>query len=275
MRFILKNGFTSINLARVIAQCMLNEKVSDDYFLVTKHFLVENATVAERSKTKYIYLAYDAESIVGEYRGWDELKFLDSNRPELIITVSPNAYDFYKKQGFNTYYCKIGYDDLNHKEVKDKDLSVMAAWSMDNVRHSTFYYRYVLAKDISGFLESIKVKNYNISNGMAYTTMLRDYGRSLIGLNDVIRGVNERCFQIPVNGAVMLVNEQIRETDYPLKEGTHYLVYKSVVHLINQVDSLLKDREKTLKMGERAKAQALKHPQSMYVRKMVDKLGLR
>jgi len=276
MQYILENGYTSINLAKVITQCMINEKVPKEYVLVTKYWLVKHPVVAKNLKTKYIYLAYDAESIVASGRGWEEARILSSNTPELIITVSRGAYDFYKKLGFNTYYCPIGYDDINHKEMNTKrDYGLVCAWTRDEERESMFYHRYILANDVAYFMTNNLKKKIFVANNIPFNELNKLYSRGVLGLNDVVRQPNERCFEIPVNGGVMLINEEIRNTDYQLKENRHYYVYESTFHLVALIKKLLSDVDKTTKVGERAKKEALKYPQSMYVKKMVDKLGLR
>lgn len=275
MRAIFDDGYTSIQLAKTICEMMSNEGVSNDYIFVTRHYYVRNKKIADKMKLKYIYMAYDSESSVADGSAYDELKYLNNNTPEVIITVSELAYKFFEKQGFNTYYCKIGYNDSLYKDGYNKEVDLGCAWTMDDVRDSTFYHRYVIAKDVAWFMNQIKRNNYRIGNNVPYGEIGRMYGRSLLGINDVIRQVNERCFEIPAGGAVMLVNNQIRKTDYPLKENQHYFVYESNIHLTQLIHKMLNDRENTIKIGERAKKEALKYPQSKFVKEMVDKLGLR
>ena len=72
----------------------------------------------------------------------------------------------------------------------------------------------------------------------------------------------------------MLVNDNLRRTDFPLKEDKHYMVYKSVTDMLDKIQYLLDNREETIKRGMSAKKEAMKYPMSLRVKEMIKKCNL-
>jgi len=272
-----EGGHTSYNLVRTVANCLVEEKIPHNYYMVTNPEMIKNALVAKQLNRKYIYFAYDSEGLIAEGHGYNEARILDSKTPETIIVVSRIAYKFYKRMGFNTYLLRLGYDDYVYKKYdieRKRELGFIG--TMDIVRDSVFYHRYVMCKDINSFMKQyIEGSDFLLTNNVPYLQLNKFYSGTILGLNDVIRDLNMRCFEIPSNGAFMLVNEQILECDYPLKPNTHYMVYSTTNHLMSIIKEILEDRDKVIGMGEKAQKVIMKYPISKNIKKMIDVLGLR
>ena len=264
------NGFKSFGIAMLTAEIMEKEGISNDYYLVTKYF---NALHKHKDHPKVIYMAYDSETKVSDGNIWDEIKYLDTHPPHLILTVDKTSYKAYKRAGFNTHYIPIGYDDI-HWEDKTYKRYVPASFigTIDKERNSIFYLRYLLYKRYDNMIFSNQIKKPEELNKI--------YSKSVLGINDIILGINQRCFEIPINGACMVVNEEIRtklNKDFPLKEDKHYLVWDS----IQKLDKFLLDmnnkenREDMIAMGQAAKEVIKKYPYSENVKEMIRKCKLK
>jgi len=258
-------GETSFNIAKTIMDIMRDEKVRDDWMVFTHYNTIPPKTATGNIKT--IYLAYDSETKVENKTIWDEMKHFDSSKPELIICVDKTSYKFYKKQGLTAEYIPIGYDDLKYKEVNvPKKYGVGFIGSIDEDRNSIFHERHMFVQDL------IKLSNIyypNVGNQIPYINIHEEYSKCVVGFNDIILGINQRCFEIPVAGACMLVNEQIRKPinkDYPLKENTHYKVFTSFSDFLLKAKDMLDDQDDTI---------TLKHPFSKGVIKVIDKWKMR
>lgn len=270
MKKMMFNGTKSFTIAKLTADILDKEGISDDVFFLTKYYLVPNV---HKDNPFFIYMAYDSETKVKEGTIWDEIRHLYVNRPDLILTVDKTSYKVYKQVGFNVHYIPLGYDDLNFKEYNLQRLAPAAfIGSLDKERNSVFYLRYLLFKRYNNIFFSNKV--------MKVSDLNKIYNQSVIGINDIILGINQRCFEIPINGACMVVNEEIRSKlnkDYPLKEGKHYYVWES----ISDLDKILlglkekKNLEESLEMGKKAKEVIKKYPYSRGVKEMIEKWNLK
>jgi len=269
MQINMVNGTTSFTICPTIAELMHKYGVDDENCLVTKYHNVKNEKVAKLEKVKYIYLAYDAETALTNGKLWHEAEFLTMNTPHLIITLSKKPQKFFKRQGFNTYYLPMGYDDLMFKKQKvKKDMHICFAGTFDEERASMFYYRQVIIKEL------IKMLNSNNGNGLftnfvKYRRVHDMYASSLMGLNDVIEGLNMRCYEIPVSGCLMMVNDVIRKHKFPLKHKKHMYVYKGVTDLVDTVKYYCENPQLAIEMGKKAQEIMLKYPISKNVKKMV------
>lgn len=249
---------------------LMSKEISDEYYVFTNYLNVLHDTAAKKNGMKSIYLAHDSESKVFDNRGWLEAEHLTKVKPHLIISVSKIAHEFYEGFGLNSYYMPMGYDDENYKDYKiEKNMDVGFAGTIDLDRTSIFFPRYLYGSEITA-----KFPNSYFSNHIIYKDLCKLYSHAVIGWNDVARWTNQRCYEIPSGGAFMLVNETIRDTDFPLKEGKHYMVYNGVKDVLKKIEYLLDDREGTIKMGQASKKEILKHPQSRYVKEMIKKCNL-
>lgn len=262
----------SAGFAHSILEQMSKLGVGDEYIAVTKAEMVPHYRSARNHNKKIIYFAYDSESKVFDQRGWLEMKHLTETKPELIVVVSKVAYDFYNKFGLNVHYLPMGYD-AQTKPLKNKKIDISFVGTIDDWRSSIFYYRHMLGKIL---FRAVKQEKYTFffGNKVAYNKVPSMYSNSIVGINDVARGMNMRCWEIPVNGAFMLVNPTIRNSDYPLKEGKHYMVYDDPIDLVVKVKYLLDDREKTIEMGLKAREEALKYPIKKNIVDMIKKWKL-
>lgn len=281
------NGGTSFKLVRVIAKMLENEKVSDDWLLVSKYYSVRP------KRGKIIYLAYDSESVVAEEKGPQEIDHFEKVwNPDIIIVFGEMSYQWYKKMGYETYLMGLGYDDLNykrHESERKKDLGFVG--SIDRIRWSNFYHRNFIASSLlkTRFKDNNAI-NMKITNKVDYKDINRFFSECLIGLNDLIYpSPNMRCYEIPSNGAFMLTNDLIRAKvniqrpkklnikpiPYPLTEGKHYMIYEDFIDLLKKIEFLMENRDKTIKQGEKARKIIMKYPLSKSVRRFVDKCGLR
>lgn len=266
-------GPTSFQIAKLVFNIMDANEVSDDFIMVVHYGNVPSNKV---TKDKYIYVAYDSETKVTDGTIWDEVKHFSNNMPHLILCVDKTSYKFYKKHRLPVAYMPMGYDDLNYKKITTPRVhGVTFIGSADIERNSIFNLRHIYFKELwkrrKGFFP-------NFDNNLDYLKINKAYSKTVIGLNDIILGINQRCFEIPVNGAYMLVNKQIKariNKDYPLKENIHYTVFDDVTDMLQKANKLLNDRDNTIKKGERAKKEALKHPFSKGVIKVIDEWKLR
>lgn len=269
MKKIMFTGHTSFTIAKQTSEILDNEKISDDYLFVTNYNFVPYTK--KDVGDKIIYMAYDSETKVTDGTIWEEIRYLDKHTPHLILTVDKTSYKAYKRVGFKTHYIPMGYDDLNWKEVELKrDIPASFVGSIDDKRNSIFYLRYLFYKRYSNMFFSNRVKTPKKLNEI--------YSRSVIGLNDIILGINQRCFEIPINGACMAVNEQVREEinkDYPLKEGKHYVVWENIQDLDIIVKATKDKRDEAIAMGQKAKEVVLKYPYSKNVKEMIKRCHLK
>lgn len=264
------DGHTSFTLPMAIAKMMENEGVSDTYKLVTKYYSVRHP---QRSGTKYIYLAYDSESMVAFNYGATELEYFDRVwRPDLIVVFGEASKVYYENHGFKCHLLNLGYDDLNYKFYKPKKrkYDVTFVGTIDPVRWSDFYHRTFIGRSLA----QTPGLNGFFTNDIKYKNIGKIYEESLVGYNDVIRlSPNMRMFEIPSHGAFMLVNELIREFiekyNYPLKEGKHYAVFETFPELVGHLKYAMKNREETMARGEKARQLIFSRPLSAEVKKMV------
>jgi len=267
-------GNTSYNLAKNIMDVMHKEKVSNQWMLFTFHSNVPHKLSTDGTKT--IYLAYDSETKVTDKTIWDEIAHFDSNEPDLILCVDRTSYNFYKKYGLPAEYIPMGYDDLNYKEANvERKHGIGFIGSIDEQRNSIFHERYLMVSDL---MRQSKIYHPTVGNQINYNKINEEYSKCVVGLNDIILGINQRCFEIPVAGAAMLVNSQIRDSinkEYPLKENKHYIVYDLFSDMMINAKAMIENGEATLKMGERAKKVALRYPFSKGVIKVIDKWKMR
>jgi spore maturation protein CgeB len=268
------DGSTSFELPKVIAQMMDNEKVSDEYRLVTKYYSVR-PDMGPRKKV--IYLAYDSESTVALHYGHVELEHFERVwPPDLIVVFGTEAENYYKKHGYNTYRLEFGYDDLNYKSLPHTNThDVGFIGTIDKVRWSDYYMRHFVIESLK------KLDSFNIVCGSkGYDKLGKIYANSLIGYNDVLRlSPNMRFFEIPSNGAFMVVNDTVRvfinDYKYPLKEGKHYQVFEDLIDLANKIMYAKENKDEINAKAQEAKELILRQPLSTEVRAMVDKYGLR
>lgn len=269
MREIIFPSHTSFTIVQQTIDILKKEGITDNYIFVSEYQFVPY--VGKKSEDKFIYMAYDSETKITDKTIWDEMKHLDNHTPHLILTVDKTSYKFYKRMGFNTHYIPMGYDDLSWKKTNTKrDIPVSFIGSIDNDRNSIFYLRYLFYKRYSNTFFSNRVKKPEHINEI--------YSRSLIGLNDIILGINQRCYEIPINGACMVVNEQIRDKinkDYPLKEGEHYIVWESIQDLDMILTEVKKKKDEVMAMGQKAREVIRKYPYSKNVKEMIKKCKLK
>jgi len=274
MNVFANGGETSYNIVKIMIDIMNREKVSDKWVLFTYYNTIPPKSTTKKINT--IYMAYDSETKTTDKTIWDELAYFSSNEPDLIICVDKTSYNFYKKHKLPTEYIPMGYDDINYKEVNtERKHGVGFFGTIDKERNSIFHERYLYYKDM---INMSNIYFPNINNVIPYNKINEEYSKCIIGFNDIILGINQRCFEIPIAGTCMLVNDTIRKpinNDYPLKENKHYKVYESFSDFLLKAKDMLDDKEETLKMGERAKKEALKHPFSKGVIKVIDKWKMR
>ena len=277
MNFVLFNGYTSYTIVPTVVQAMINEGVKSKYLMTTRTQYIKDGGAAKREGQRFIYFAYDSESVISRGDGWLEAKDLSNNEPWLIISLSKVAHKFYKKIGVNSYYLPMGYDDIRPKMyTANKEVGLATTWTMDIERESFFYYRYILALEVDRFMKEKYPKiEYSLNNKVKYADINKFYAPVIIGLNDIGRQTNMRCWEIPINACYMLCNNVIRKSDYPLKEKKHYTVFESVTHMLDKIKIILDNKDDYIARGEDAKKVALNYPISANVKKMVDKLGMR
>ena len=268
------DGNTSFELPQAIAKMMDNEKVSDKYRLVTKYYSVRPDTGPYK---KMIYLAYDSESTVAFHYGHTEIEYFERVwQPELIIVFGKQAQAYYKRHGYDTYLLNLGYDDMNHKELphtNEFDLGFVG--TIDKIRWSDFYVRHLVLQTL-GNLNLFKIT----CGSEFYNKIPEVYSNCLVGYNDVLRlSPNMRFFEIPENGAYMLINDTVRDFikkyKYPLKENKHYTVFNNIADMAEKLKWMIDNKDEVNARAQEAKQLILKQPLSAEVRKMVDKYGMR
>lgn len=269
------DGCTSFTLPTSIAKMMENEGVTNEWKVVTKYYSVRNPM---NEGTKYIYIAYDSESMMAFNRGHIEMEHFESVwKPDLIVVFGHTSRDYYRKLGYKTHLLNLGYDDLNYKEVnyKKRKWDISFVGTMDHVRWSDFYLRTFIGKS----LDKMDICKGIFTNDVKYEDLGEVYANSVLSMNDVIRlSPNMRMFEIPSYGSFMLINNTIREFinkyKYPLKEGAHYGVFNDFHELCEHIKLLNEHKEQTIEQGLKAKELILKQPLSGEVSAMCRKFNL-
>ena len=281
------NGTTSFTIVKSIAALMGQAGVSNDYRLVSKHYSVMGILKAglgkiksynPKDRMKNIYLAYDSESFIAQNWGHVEIEHFDRVlEPDIIVVFGKNSQKYYKRHGYKTYLLPLGYDDYVHKvpPQKKRVYDISFCGTADKVRHSLFYPRFQACSVMANIGLEGKMPNVHFTNLIDYKDVPSFFSDTHIGFNDLVfPSPNMNCFEIPLGGTFMLVNDLIKEFPYPLKENRHYMVYKDYADLLIKTNLLLKEKDDLVKRGLAAQKEILKYPLSKCVFKMVDDLKL-
>jgi spore maturation protein CgeB len=289
MMMDLINGTTSFEIVKSIAYLMRDEGVSDDWRVVSKYYSMWNLlkpgiekdkSYDKKDRVKNIYIAYDAESFVAQNWGHVEIEYFERNMPpDLVIVFGKNSEKYYKKHGYETYLLPLGYDDYVHKSFPppiEKTMDIVFCGTADKIRHSAFYPRLQACSLLANLRLDNRVLNTYFTNMIKYKDVPQFFSTSYMAFNDMVfPSPNMSCFEIPMGGTFMLVNNMIKEFPYPLKENKHYVIYKDYADLVIKANRLMDHKECLIRNGLDAQKTIRKFPLSASVRKMVDDLKLR